>query len=93
MSSPAFGRNKMTSKDTAQIKTKEDLIAFLDLMKRDFQENGKKWENEDIWSFLDAFQSWIGSSGNYYKNVNVDASTVTPWKEIADAFAAARIYE
>ncbi len=83
----------MTPQDTAQIKTKEDLVAFLDLMRSDFQENGKTWENEDILSFLEAFQAWLSSSGNFYKNINIDASTVTPWKEVADAFVAARIYE
>jgi hypothetical protein len=83
----------MTSKDTAQIATKEDLVEFLDLVCRDFKENGKTWENEDLLSFLEAFQAWLGSSQNYYRNMHIDASTVTPWKEVADAFAAARIYE
>jgi hypothetical protein len=83
----------MTPEDTDHIKTKEDLIAFLDLVRRDLKENRKNWENEDLASFLDAFQAWLGSSANYYRNTGINTASVTPWKEVADAFAAARIYE
>jgi hypothetical protein len=83
----------MTPADTEQIKTKDDLIAFLDMVRDDFSRSGHTWENQDIPSFLEAFQAWLGSSEHCYKNQNIPLETVTPWKQIADAFAAARIYE
>ena len=83
----------MTPADTAHIKTKDDLISFLDKVREDFSQSGHTWENLDIASFLEAFQSWLGSSEHYYKNQSIPLETVTPWKQIADAFAAARIYE
>jgi hypothetical protein len=83
----------MTPQDTAHIATKEDLVAVLDHMRSDCLQNRQTWENQDILSFLEAFQAWLGSSKNYYKNQQIDMASVTPWKEIADALAAARIYE
>lgn len=83
----------MTPDDTAHITSKADLIAFLDLVLADYSENGRAWENQDIPTFIEAFQAWLGSSGNYYKNQKIDMASVTPWKEIGDAFATARIYE
>jgi hypothetical protein len=83
----------MTPADTAHIKTKDDLIAFLDQVREDFSRNGHTWENQDISRFLEAFQSWLDSSENYYNNAHIPLDTVTPWKHVADAFAAARIYE
>jgi hypothetical protein len=83
----------MTLDETACIVTREDLIAFLDTVRDDFEKNGQNWENQDIPTFIEAFQAWLGSSKNYYRNVGIDMATVSPWKEVADAFAAARIYE
>lgn len=83
----------MTPDDTKDIATREDLIAFLDIVRDDFEKNGQNWENHDIPTFIEAFQAWLGSSKNYYRNVGIDMATVSPWKEMADAFAAARIYE
>jgi len=83
----------MTPEDTAKISSKEDLIAFLDHILTDHSKNSVSWENQDIKSFIEAFQAWLGSSQNYYRNQNIDMTSVTPWKEIGDAFAAARIYE
>ena len=88
-----FGARFMTPEDTAKIMTRADLIAFLDRLRLDYQENGNTWENSDLPSFIEAFQAWLGSSEHYYKNQHIDRASVTPWREVADAFAAARIYE
>jgi hypothetical protein len=83
----------MTPEDTKHIASREDLIAFLDTIRDDFEKNGQYWENQDILTFIEAFQAWLVDSKYYYKNVRIDSATVSPWKEVADAFAAARIYE
>lgn len=86
-------RKSMTPDDTKHITTREDFIAFLDIVREDFEKNGLNWENQDIPGFIEAFQTWLESSKNYYTNVGIDIATVSPWQEVADAFAAARIYE
>jgi hypothetical protein len=83
----------MTPEDTSKVRSKEELIAFLELVLRDHAQNGKEWENRDIPSFIGALQSWLEDSDGYYVNRKEDAGAISPWRRIADALAAARIYE
>ena len=83
----------MTPDDTAKVSSKEELLAFLEALRRDYAQNGKSWENEDLPSYLDALQSWLESSDHFYRNRNEDPASIPPWRRFADALAAARIYE
>ena len=83
----------MTTTDTAMIASKEDLADFITQMLADYSSSGEKWENQDIPSFLEAFQAWLLASDNFYKNQNLDHNDVNPWRRMGDALAAARIYE
>ena len=83
----------MTPRDTENIKTEQDLAAFVGRILDDYSKNGKQWENSDLPTFLDALQAWLESSDGYYKNMKIDIETVSPWRRVADALAAARIYE
>lgn len=83
----------MSPLDTEKIKTREDLGAFIALIAKDYARNGEQWENTDLPNFLDALQAWLESSDNYYRNMEIDIHTVSPWRRLADALAAARIYE
>ena len=83
----------MTPEDTANIASRDDLADFIDRMLTDYSTSDDQWENQDIPSFLEAFQAWLQSSDGYYNNQKIDLSSVNPWRRIGDAFAAARIYE
>jgi hypothetical protein len=83
----------MTPEDTANIASRDDLADFIGRMLTDYSTSGDQWENQDIPSFLEAFQAWLQASDGYYNNQKIDLSTVNPWRRIGDAFAAARIYE
>ncbi len=83
----------MTLSDTEIIASKEDLANFLTKMLADYSSHGEEWENQDIPSFLEAFQAWLLASDNFYKNQHVNHNEVNPWRRMGDALAAARIYE
>lgn len=83
----------MSPADTKDVRTKEDLAAFIALVTEDYAKNGSEWENPDLPRFLDALQAWLKVSDNYYRNMDIDIQLVTPWRRMADAIAAARIYE
>ena len=83
----------MKPEDIANIASRDDLADFIDRMLKDYSTGGGEWENQDIPSFLEAFQAWLQASDGYYNNQNIDLSSVNPWRRIGDAFAAARIYE
>ena len=83
----------MTAIESSKVSSKEELAAFLDVVLRDYAKNGQKWENRDIPSFIEALQRWLEDSDGYYENRKEDAGTISPWRRVADAVAAARIYE
>ena len=69
-------RIKMTPEDTANIASRDDLADFIDRMLTDYSTSGDQWENQDIPSFLEAFQAWLQSSDGYYNNQKIDLSSV-----------------
>jgi len=83
----------ITPEDTANVRSKEDLAVFLALVLRDYAQHGDQWENRDLPSFIEALQRWLEDSDGYYANQNEEVGSVSPWRHIADAVAAARIYE
>ena len=83
----------MSADDSSKVNSKEELLAFLDVVLRDHAKNGTDWANQDIPSYIDALQSWLEASDGYYENRNEDAAKISPWRRMADAMAAARIYE
>ena len=83
----------MTPLDTAKVSTKEEFAAFLDQVLLDYSKHGASWENPDLPRFIEAIQAWLLDSDGYYRNQKIDISSVKPWRRIADAVAAARIYE
>jgi hypothetical protein len=78
---------------TSGIHSKQQLATFVDTVLRDFVANGASWENQDLARFLDAFQAWLQDSDGYYANHQIPMSEQNPWRVVADALAAARIYE
>ena len=79
--------------DTSSVKSREDLVRFLDSLLRDHTASGAAWENPDLPRYLDALKAWLEDSDGYYANLKEDPAAVSPWRRVADAFAAARIYE
>ncbi len=77
--------------DYEKIGSKQELI---DLICRLCSEDTSKWENVSTLSFLEAMAAWLESSGNLYKNLNLDTDSELPsWQIFADAIQAATIYE
>lgn len=77
--------------DYKKIDSREELVA---LIGRLCAEDTSKWENLSTVLFLEAMAAWLESSGNLYKNLNLDTdSEVASWQIFADAIQAATIYE
>jgi hypothetical protein len=83
----------MSPLDTAKISSKEELAEFVGALMRDHAKYGSDWENPDLPRFLEALQAWLAVSDRYYANVKEDPGSISPYRRIADALAAARIYE
>ena len=83
----------MNTIETTNVGTKEEFEGFLDKVLIDYSQNSESWENPDLPRFLEALQAWLQSCDGYYQNQQIDIASVNPWRQIADAVAAARIYE
>jgi hypothetical protein len=83
----------MSPLDSSKVSSKEDLAIFVDALLRDHAKHGREWDNPDLPRYLEAMKSWIEDSDGYYAGRKEEPSTVSPWRRIADALAAARIYE
>ena len=83
----------MSSLSTNSIKTKDEFAAFLDDILADYRDHGATWENADLPRFIEAMQAWLRDCDGFYRNQREDTAAISPWRCIADATAAARIYE
>ena len=76
-----------------EVKNKEDLVRFLDMLKEDKEKNNDEWENQDIESYLDGIASWIEDMEGYYKNLKKEEPQNIDWSFIATLFYVGKIYE
>jgi len=76
-----------------QIKTRQDLVQFISMLRADLEDNPAGRENLSLLDFLDSLAAWIESMDQCYRNQGVEFSEDQPWKLFAEMLLAARIYE
>lgn len=67
------------------IRSKEELISFINKLKNDFLTNKTEWENIYLEDFLEAIKSWIEDTDSLPSNPN--------WNTIAKILMAGKFYE
>jgi hypothetical protein len=77
----------------AAIKTREDLVEFVQALQADLHTHPERWENETLDRFLGALASWIEDMDGYYLNQGKPRPDTPGWRTIGEMLAAARIYE
>jgi hypothetical protein len=76
-----------------EIRTKEDLAAFIQEISEDLSTAPDEWENPDLGRFLSAMAAWVEAIDFYAKNTG-DNEVLTPsWKTFAKMLCAAKTYE
>jgi hypothetical protein len=77
-----------------KVTDRQSFIEFLDLLRKDFLENPKNWENKTLPDFLEALSAYTEDIQGYYNNMkqNVNADKAD-WSTFADILKGARIYE
>ncbi|SHF38797.1 hypothetical protein SAMN05444392_11940 [Seinonella peptonophila] len=76
-----------------KIKDKNDFLAFMDWIIKDFQNNRIEWENTDLLNYFEAIQSWIGDMEGFYQNTGQTEPKEVDWRFIATILIAAKFYE
>ncbi len=66
-----------------QVKTKEDLAAFIAALRLDLAANPEEWENHTLERFLEAMEAWIRDMDGYFKNMGQPVVDVPNWRTLA----------
>jgi hypothetical protein len=80
-------------KTQSQIETREELIAFLSLLRRDLAKNSGQWENSTLESYLEAVQAVLTDWRGRFINRGEPVPEVPSWRLIAEMLLAASVYE
>ena len=75
------------------IRSREDFVAFVRALSKDFKNNPQSWENENLDQFLDALGAWVEDMDGYYLNQGKPVPQQLDWKMFADMLMAAKLYE
>ena len=75
------------------VRTREDLVEFVEALHEAFNDNRDTWSNSDLSSFLGAMAAWSRDMEGFYRGRGEALSEVSPWRVMADILMAARIYE
>jgi len=75
-----------------EVQNREQLAAFVTALRVDLATQPDDWTNADLDSFLEALSAWLADAPAYYQNTG-QLPPDSAWRVLADALAAARIYE
>ena len=74
------------------VKNKELFLTFLFELLDD--NDAVEWENDDIYSLLQAMAAWSNNADGFYKNINIEFDRSNPsWQLFFDMLVAATVYE
>lgn len=77
-----------------KVTDRQTFIKFLDLLRKDFLDNPKSWENKTLTYFLEALSVYTEDIQGYYDNMNLSIKANKPkWSTFADIFKGVKIYE
>jgi len=75
------------------VQSREDFLAFMDALRKDYCKNIKEWYNQDLSSYLESVSSWVEHMDGYYQNMNLPLPSNIDWNFIAVLFYVGKIYE
>lgn len=77
----------------AGIKSKTDLVEFVEALAKDLRANPTAWENATLERYLAALASWLEDSDGYYRNQSRPIPVTPSWRDVAEMLIAAKMYE
>ncbi len=77
----------------SEVRSRDELVSFVQELHREFLRNGHEWENQTLGSFLEALAAWMQDSPGWYRNFGKDLPDGGDWTFLARALQAAKVYE
>ena len=79
---------------TPRVSSREEFITHIFQLLDEHDAIGDRWENKDIYTFLQAMAAWLNDCQGYYQNAGEKVNIEQPsWQLFADALSAAAVYE
>ncbi|QQO08838.1 DUF7660 family protein [Breznakiella homolactica] len=75
------------------VRSKNDFVQFIKLLKKDLKDNPDEWENADLTRYLSAMAAWVSQIDGYYINMGEKTPADISWNVFANILMAAKIYE
>ncbi|GAA0376937.1 DUF7660 family protein [Streptomyces blastmyceticus] len=76
-----------------EIRSREELAAFLSDLHQEYLRRGHEWENGTLDRFLEALAAWTKDSDGWYQNFGKELPAGGDWTFLARALQAATVYE
>lgn len=70
-----------------EIYSKEDFLAFLDELHRDFSDNQEEWENTSAGDYIESIHSWLKDS-----NFSLEEKKIS-FNDLKEIFISGKYYE
>lgn len=75
------------------VETREDLFKFIVKLAQDLKANSNEWENESLFSYLEAMSAWVNDMDGCFQMNENEMANIGPWKLLAHILYAAKMYE
>jgi hypothetical protein len=75
------------------IRTRDDFVAFVRVLRRDLADDPSAWENDTVASYLDALAAWVEDMDGYRDHARENDAKAPSWKLFGESLLAARVYE
>ena len=82
-----------THEQVEHINTREDLVAFIEQLRLDFENHPEGWGNNDLAAFLDGLAGWTDDMAGYLENQGLDPEELPVWRMFGMMLMAAASYE
>ncbi|MEU9703154.1 hypothetical protein [Streptomyces sp. NPDC047981] len=76
-----------------EVRSREELVAFLRELHQEFRRHGDEWENHTLERFLEALAAWVHDAPGVYRNFGKEFPADGSWDFFAQALYAATLYE
>jgi hypothetical protein len=79
--------------EVEQIETRDDLVAFIEQLRLDYEQHPEGWGNDELATFLDGLAGWTDDMAGYLENRGLDSSEMPVWRLFGMMLLAAAAYE
>lgn len=75
------------------IKSREELLSFIKMLRNDLKENKEGWQNHNLEDYLESIEAWLNDSDGLAKNTGKSIEDLSKWGIIASVLYSGKIYE